>query len=263
MLEASIRKIYAEFFGIFKEQLVSGHATQLVPFVAAKGKDYSAQPMRLLLVGRAVNGWTSFDAHPNDDGQSFGEKALLEYRKDIFADWLELKDGTLWSKHSADYSLNKSAFWRTARAIWSELSGSAPEGRWVDNIAWSNLYKISPKASGNPSNRLCAQQAELCRDLLAKEITAFAPTHILLATGWDGWFFHKKNVYDFSQLFTEVRKNSEQHKHIEGAAFFLLPDGRKIPAVVTCRQDNPRKIKSEKLFVQNVINAFKELAASL
>ena len=171
MFDDTLFDIYSKFYNIFNEQLISGHAEQLVPFVAAKGRNYSAQSIRLLLIGRAVNGWTSFEAEAADDARSFGEKAIQDYRKDIFEDWLELKNGVLWSKHSSDYSLNKSAFWRTTRAIWGELSGQSPEGRWVDNIAWSNLYKVSPKVSGNPSNKICALQADLCHELLKAEIT--------------------------------------------------------------------------------------------
>lgn len=257
MFEEKVHDIYTNFFEIFGERLTSqNNDEQLAPFVVAKGKNYSAQKIRLMIVGRAVNGWTSFNA---DNAQEFGTKAVHEYHKDIFESWLYLRNNILWSRHSAGYSLNRSAFWRTSRAIWSRLSDQAPEGRWVDNIVWSNLYKVSPKGSGNPSSRLCAQQAYLCRELLAEEIATFAPTHILLVTGWEGWFFHAKDKYDFSQVFADVQKSDEHDGIVEGVAFFPHPSGKKIPSVVTCRPE----VKNETLFTEKVINTFQELSAKV
>ncbi len=265
MFEEKIFNSYASFFNIFTEQLVSDHEKQLVPFVAAKGRNYSAQSVRLLLIGRAVNGWTSFKTEKKDDAQTFGDKAVQEYRKDIFEDWLKIENGVLYSTHTEPdvsprkrYTLKRSAFWRTARSVWAKLSGLEAEGRWVDNIAWSNLYKVSPKASGNPSNRLCTQQAELCLKLLAAEITEFSPTHILLVTGWDGWFCCPGKAYDFSPLFADVHKADERYEIVEGTASFKLPDGTKIPAVISCRPEG----KSEKLFTEKVVDAFRELGST-
>jgi hypothetical protein len=54
-----------------------------------------------------------------------------------------------------------------------------------------------------------------------------------------------------------VQKADEQAGIVEGTAFFPLPGGRKVPAVITCRPE----VKSQKLFTEKVVDAFRELDA--
>lgn len=74
------------------------------------------------------------------------------------------------------------------------LRGAAPQGeaeRWPSFLAWSNLYKVSPKpprsGQGNPEGALRAVQVPLAADLLAREVEETAPACVLVLTGL-GWF---------------------------------------------------------------------------
>jgi hypothetical protein len=82
------------------------------------------------------------------------------------------------------YNTRKSAFWRVIRATVGRL-GVADIGAptWPSFIAWSNLYKISPGAGGNPSSALADAQLAKCIEILRTEIQAWAPRRVLFLTG--------------------------------------------------------------------------------
>ncbi len=82
------------------------------------------------------------------------------------------------------YNTRKSAFWRVIRATTGRL-GVADVGAptWPSFVAWSNLYKVSPSAGGNPSSALANAQLPQCIEILRAEIHAWAPRRVLFLTG--------------------------------------------------------------------------------
>ena len=262
--------IYAELYEDFKNQLAKEKdsfpqdSQELVPFVSVKGRRYSSeQPVRLMLIGRAVNGWEPL---PSPNATDFVNAVIATSQSDGFANWLDSDErGELFSRHTAEteprYYLNKSPFWRTAKAIWHGLNDCPDNKRWIDSIVWSNLYKLAPRNGGNPSNALCSKQAESCRKILKGEIETYLPTHILMITGWE-WFNHSSDSYDFSRLFNEVtligRNRRENDVFVEGTALFSLPNSISIPAVVACRPEG----RPEKKYVEQVVQAFQRLCGS-
>ena len=82
---------------------------ELSHFVGMKGKKYDEQDVRLLIVGRAVNGWGQFNISSAD---SFSEEAFKKFENDRF-DWIVCDGSFLRNDYCEDgeyYWLKNSPF---------------------------------------------------------------------------------------------------------------------------------------------------------
>ena len=237
---------------------------QLSHFVGMKGKQYDKQKIKLLIVGRAVNGWEALKELSSAKG--FSEEAAEKFNNNTF-NWVvyDSKKDTLRNDYLDNgeyYWLNDSPFWRTNKQIWKVISNNTnfkddENDRWVDYIAWTNLYKIAPKDTGNPTTTMAKKQLAACTDILRAEIEKFNPTHILFVAGYEWWF------EDFSDIFgvgtfdkNKVKKNeyrgeNKNNYFVEASA--VTPDGIKI--VVSCRPE----FRDEKLYIDDITNTFKQI----
>jgi hypothetical protein len=85
-------------------------------------------------------------------------------------------------------STGKSSFWRVVRLVVDRLNlGDAEKDNWPTALAWSNLYKVSPKEGGNPAKNLKAAQEPIAFDLIKREVAELEPKRVLVLTGLD-WF---------------------------------------------------------------------------
>lgn len=142
----------------------------------------------LMVVGRAVNGWT--------DDWSPVRAVDLAGRLEIRAMTLRASQGDgsgcpmLWVSMSwgarVGYNTKRSAFWRVIRRAVSDLGICDPDlPAWPSSLTWTNLYKLSPAAGGNPSGALIRLQHDLCVELLRHEIVEYQPARMLFLTGMD------------------------------------------------------------------------------
>lgn len=209
-------------------------------------KDKDGKELRFMLVGRATNGWGCIDASSSDE---FADKVEIKLNQYGF-DWIVLKDGKLCSpsdvESKTDYLISRSSFWRTAKRIWEGLGGvfNSAEPKWMENIIWSNLYKIAPRdvpkgKQGNPTTAMRGAQHKICKGLLQEEIETYKPTHILLETNWNwiSWYGQDK----FLSIFQDVQPTG--NKYAVGTALYKLKNGKEIPVVITrrpefCKEDN-------------------------
>ena len=220
----------------------------LAHFVSMRGELYDNSDVRLFVVGRAPNGWSSL---PCESAQKFAEEANRSFNSTGFA-WIENPNDSFKKLHNADknpYYLSSSPFWRVAYGIWRGLAGS-DENQFLKHIAWSNLYKIAPGESGNPTTAMCKNQIEACKEILRAEIQSYRPTHILLVTDYDRWFA------PFKKLFEERYRRGSNYENkkilVEGTAKFPLDDGTLIPTVITCRPE----CRKEDPFIDLAVKAF-------
>lgn len=198
-------------------------------FVGRKGENYDSSAVKLLLVGRAVNGWTRFSV---DSAEDFAKDAVMQF-KDEPIEWVydEMR-GCLGNGNG--YFLNKSSFWRTSKEIWKKISDNAAytdsaSDKWTDYIAWTNLYKVAPRDGGNPTMTMRNNQLEACREILAAEVRALNPTHILFVTGYEGWFDEFKDIFHaefVSLLNNQYHENEKNSIYAEATA--ITGDGIKI-----------------------------------
>ena len=228
---------------------------KLSHFTAMKGCRFDLDDVRLFVIGRAVNGWETL---PCESSQIFADAAEKEFHAAGFT-WIADNGSSFYSLHNISeggepvYYLSRSPFWRTIEAVWRNLSG-LEDFRFIDHIAWSNLYKIAPKESGNPTITMRKRQFAACKDILETEIRAYNPTHILFITGYDRWYAHP--VCDFSALFLNNRQiGSNIHNKTvfaEGTAEYIL-NGKTVPVVIACRPE----MRDEAAFVSDVSAAFR------
>lgn len=216
-------------------------------FTAMAGTLYRSQETRLMVIGRATNGWKQLDT---SSAAAFSREAEAAFGSPGFS-WVSGDGGDLRSARDVLYRLSRSPFWRVARRLLAAL-GEDASGRWVERIAWSNLYKIAPLGGGNPSNALCRAQIGPCRAILAEEIRRFEPTHIFMPVGWN--WFESDGRYDFSRLFGGVRRSGG--RYAEGSAYFALPDGRAVQAVIACRPER----RPEEEYVREIAELFRTSA---
>lgn len=190
---------YAEIFTRFMED--PRHRDKFLGyahFVAMKGRCYrtatdkNGKEFRLMLVGRATNGWYSYAANTADE---FGKRCYEDFNKDAQPER---------SKKIA--SRQGTAFWDYPRSIWEEIAkptieecGEKPH--WFEYIVWSNLYKISPRSEKNrdtpgiPDDQMKNLQRPACVEILKAEILALNPTIILMQTNLD-WLSPFNDIFD-------------------------------------------------------------------
>lgn len=178
--------LYSELLELVYEQRTTFSDEDLCVFSKGVGRKYDNQ---LMVVGRATNGWGNcinkthkedYDSVMNDLEDSLDTENL---------DWV-LK---LWGKTDHHYNSKKSSFWRVIRMLASQLANS---GDWpVDQVVWSNLYKVAPQ-SGNPSGRLMNLQFALCAQILRGEIEQQSPANVVFLTNlnWAGRFLKELEV---------------------------------------------------------------------
>lgn len=163
-------------------------------FVGMKGKYYDETTQKLLIIGRAPNGWEQL---PTEDGEIFSREAEKRFKSNSRFDWVESKNGVLYSKHCEGYCIDNKPFWSYPKEIFNQLTSNICKDEfWVEYIAWSNLYKVSPREEGNPNKKYRQKQLAACKKILKKELLELEPTHVLIMTGFDEWFSDFSDVFD-------------------------------------------------------------------
>lgn len=99
--------------------------------------------IRLLFIGKSVNGWVRESKDVDKLFDSQDENRIVN--RDDQLVWVKNHEGS-----KEDYNTNRSAFWRVIKAISKKITDT---NEWYRYVAWSNLYKASPK-DGLPSKSL-------------------------------------------------------------------------------------------------------------
>ena len=210
----------------------------LTTLVPVKGNRYDdKQHLKLMVVGRALNGWEKNYA---EDREEYPKQRTDELSKQDRFDkdkWIE--------KESAR------PFWNYTKSILEKLQQNKLETDWYQSILWSNLYPVSYSGGGNPSEILKYIQFNTAKMLFETQIRVYKPTHVVIMTDWEGWFFLPKK-YNLSNddQFLPITPEINSEKVIKGRGTF-----ENSRVVVTCRPEFFNKDK----FVNAVVDAFKSL----
>lgn len=228
---------------------IIGNKYTVVPHYA--GTLFAHSKIRLMVVGRAVNGWKE-DFSGCITAQDVAE---CVYKMHSTFNFGRVVDSGAGSKDW--YLFSRSAFWRLIRNV-LERYGEASNGvwyndslKWQEKVLWSNLYKIAPCNGGNPDESLQKLQYKKCVDLLQLEIANYKPTHILFVTGGDWFFYDKWDNYFAESL--DIKKNAGLGKYIVG---FGMYQGAK---VVVCKRP---EMQDESALCEEVFNAFEVIEGS-
>lgn len=174
------RSRYTELLSQLKNSQYENKSQSLCCFNAQLGSEYNNN---LMIVGRAVNGWyNEFDLDTLEPDRMVSLLFDNQNKTTCPLKWVLDSWG-----NTEGYNTKSSAFWRVTRRLSIELNNTALESDWANKIAWSNLYKVAPSTSGNPSDKLCDYQFAGCSNLLLAEIEEYQPKVVVFFTGLN-WF---------------------------------------------------------------------------
>ena len=167
-------------------ELVEKHlaAAKWCAFWPMVGPEYPSAPKKLLVCGRALNGWddTIFSCEQDASDlvarceRSFGPSDGEDHK----LGWVEARWG-----QGAEYRTSRSAFWRVVRDLAGHL-GYAGSG-WTRHIAWTNVMRVSPAKEGNPEDWSWQAQLPHAAQLLAHEVEILQPDVLVFLVG-KSWF---------------------------------------------------------------------------
>ena len=217
---------------------------QVTGFLSMKGDRYDH---KLMVVGRAVNGWTQ-GILPHELAEPLASE---RYAAEVFDSvagsgrcpmtWVT----DCWGNSGSNYNTKRSAFWRVIRAVVGETDiANINEGDWPSHLVWSNLYKVAPANGGNPDTTLCDIQFSGCLSLLEIELSNYCPYRLLLLTGlaWAEPF-----LQHISPGFKRV-----SNSYVEAIGQFNLASGITTKVVVAAHPQG----KQEGEWVKEVMEAF-------
>lgn len=233
-------KLYDELECCFKEGKKS-EDKELSTFVPMKGFRYDSEEIRLMVVGRATNGWEK--EINTEQRNSFIRDAMEKLDNPCRFSWI-LEEKQKPEKKDRYYAEAK-PFWNYTRCILEKLYGPNLPSDWYQSIVWSNLFPVSFAKEGNPSEALKKKQFEVAKELLIAQIEHFKPTHILFITNWDGWF-----AMNNKQFLLDFEIKTKGNRVIKGRGIF--GESR---VVITRRPEYFPKAE----FVEEVIKTFKYL----
>lgn len=166
-------------------QLINSHPSyskqSLCFFPGYKGKNYETAKIKLMFVGRALNGWNRTTVQPTWNVVEALAKVTIEHDNDDLQ-WVIDQSGVTFNNDGRlNYNTRKSAFWRVISKTSEEL---LKVEHAVQSVYWSNLYRASPDGGGNPSERFSQFQVPLCKKILESEIAIFKPDYVIFLTGY-------------------------------------------------------------------------------
>ena len=236
---------------IFADEILSAIGSSfkgsdcLTGFFATSGIQYNGE---LMVVGRAVNGWTSEfraeDLKYSNDRSKVASEAYSRGVGDVGDPMSWVNDQ--WGAKTG-YNTKRSAFWRVIRNVVGRLSiADIDKEFWATFLTWSNLYKISPCEGGNPSDKLCEIQLIGCRNLFSLELHTYQPKRLLLLTGLT---WAKPFLDDFEISENDVNK----FEYVESFGQLIIPKRTQhCKFVVACHPQS----KLEDSWTEEVVEAF-------
>jgi hypothetical protein len=219
---------------------------KVVAFFASKGQRYDESDRKLMVIGRALYGWEL----PREFNEFKDETGALKFADSA---WEIIYKGercpNQWVLETTpDYNPKRSAFWRVIKQVGLKLGVYQDnDPNWSSYILWSNLYKLNPDKSENPSEKLCDIQYPGCAELLEMEIEEYKPNFILFLTGL-GW------AYPFLLDIDGFKCRTMQSQYVSGRGIY---DSSEVHAkvVVSIRPER----QNESSFVNDVISSFLDL----
>lgn len=184
----NIKKEYEILLDPIKDRFWSDSTNRLTCAPLMIGNNFGKlelnnEKVRILYIGRAMNGWES-------DWEEGSARQLVEQ---IFSNEFDMKiiSGGVVNDEEGNfiYNYNKSPFWQLCNQLIKLFN---VDKDWSDYVAWTNLFKVSPFKSGNPSNPLIKETIEDCVNILESEIRYLRPTHIIFVTG--SWWYEPEGI---------------------------------------------------------------------
>lgn len=191
----------------------------LYPFFTQVGKNYFSSQKRILFVGKSVNGWITNDRNVSNLFDINNQDRIVN-RSDQM-EWVNKLSGS-----NKVYNTNQSAFWRVIKKVSENIT---QDKCWFNNVAWTNLYKVSPKKL-NPNTKLKNMQLSTAKKILLKDINILDPSVVVfLTSGWDDPFLKNTKFQNPKTDFIGWGKYKTFYQKIESKVliYSLHPQGKK------------------------------------
>lgn len=211
----------------------------VVPFIMQWGSVFKEAPIKIMFYGRATNGWAGswnldecFDLSNKERGYSPDNQMV----------WVENQ----WDRSEDGYVTKKSQFWKVIR----QISTSIFKDKWYRYVCWSNVCKVAPIDSGNPSDSLYYRTLESNQHIFETEINYWKPHFVVLFTGgdwsnggdWSKDFLVHMNKQTMPDLYVERIWDTDFEDRklkvylIDGIYYIvsLHPQGKKISPHANC-----------------------------
>jgi hypothetical protein len=144
------------------------------PFFSFKPDGYDQFEDRLLLVGKATDGWPWKDDLDQSSGLSDHDLAVHQR-----------EESSNFRKERAASPKRHPGFWEFEQKLASRFGDTSTSRQ---NLIWSNLYKIG-RPNGNPSKRIAECQQGLAIKTLRTEIVEYRPTLVVFANLYAASFY--------------------------------------------------------------------------
>ena len=200
-----LKEEYVNLFNTVSNRQNEIPDTNVSVFTHGKGKDYNNG---LMICGRAVNGW-----HNVEKSQINQPKYINEFLLGIDKDNLDWVIKLFNQPKVGEWNPRTSAFWKVAHKIASRVYNDNSY-EVLNNIVWTNLYKISKPESGNPTETMIQIQRESAFKILKLEIEILQPKVLIMFTSSD-W---ANSFIDFLKPYEKNNKDSSEFQFIEYVA---------------------------------------------
>ena len=191
----------------------------IYPFFVQAGKNFATTFNRCLFVGKSVNGWITNSSDVDELFNPENDDRIVN--RDNQMEWVNEYEG----RHDV-YNTRKSAFWRVIKAISKSFYNVED---WYNYVAWSNLYKLSPK-SGNPRLWLQKIQRNMCVKILSEEIRVLDPHYIIfLTSSWEQFYFDSIGIDQEKSLKVSWSNYKTYYQSYHNRVFIqsMHPQGKK------------------------------------
>lgn len=193
----------------------------LTASVAFKGNQYDDCNLKLMVVGRAINGWeTDFSTccTVNDVTNTVLDQDFS------FSDVINENGFPREGKRPYRYITSK--FWKLIKYILEEYGEANAEWydksknmNWNEKIVWSNLYKVSPRYEKNPDDHLIQKTIEGNIEIIKAEIAEYRPKIILFVT--DKWYLEPSDkIPSFAKALNIQFMNDGSHDTVVGYGMY-------------------------------------------
>lgn len=249
--EASrVEEIYSELLSekwkekVMWESIRDGELTAVPCLV---GKRFHSESVKVMVVGRAVNGWevefedcSSLDATVNS---VLTQKNCMD---DFATDWVLDENGK-------KYYYAKSPFLRMMRQLVGAFAGT--EEDWQQRLAWSNLFKIAPRHGKNPSWLMIRKNISLYCEIIKEEINQNAPDIVVFVTDMNYFdpYPNHNTFSSFLSLMDMTNLCNIRSEYVCIAGDFIDNRNTKL---VACKRPEGRPIDK---MIKDIVNAYNEL----
>jgi hypothetical protein len=167
--------------------------SSLIAFWPVLGSRYRGD---LMVVGQALNGGMPPAWRPYDCADMDYRNEVVKNTREAWGEenqcpmeWVVDPNRGYGAKGRKRPAATASAFWRVTRSVVHGLvpAATGSDTTWPSFVCWTNLYKVSPAAGGNPTPGFRTAQMSLAVRLFQLELAELQPRRVLVMTGRT-WF---------------------------------------------------------------------------